>query len=76
MKTELTRLKKKLDRARRKLDRLWAMHGVTTPQVLKASEAFDRLLNQYQRLRINPDDALEKGSRIRPERVVEKWLDL
>lgn len=48
---KLTRLKIKSTKARRKLNSAWEMYQMTNPDVLAAAAEFDRLCNEYERLK-------------------------
>jgi hypothetical protein len=50
MQAEMIRLRIKLNLAREKLQKAWDANGVTNAHVLQASDEFDVLLNEYQRL--------------------------
>jgi hypothetical protein len=48
---KINNLEQKLKASRIKLQTLWDLHGVTDAEVLAASIEFDKLLNQYQKVR-------------------------
>ncbi len=48
MRMEMICLKIRLGLAREKLEKAWDNYGLTSAQVLQASDEFDALLNEYQ----------------------------
>lgn len=49
--SKLTRLKSRITKARRKLNRAWETYQMTNPDVLVAAAELDRLCNEYERLK-------------------------
>jgi soluble cytochrome b562 len=46
----INQLKTEIAEARKKLEQAWSVSGATDPEVLAFGEAFDKLINEYDRL--------------------------
>ncbi|TCL74221.1 Spo0E like sporulation regulatory protein [Hydrogenispora ethanolica] len=50
MTNQINKLRQKIEVARKEMERLWDLKQRTDPEVLKAAEKVDKLLNEYSEL--------------------------
>lgn len=50
MDNQMSKLRQKIEVARKEMERLWDLKKRTDPEVLRAAEKVDKLLNEYRKL--------------------------